>query len=324
MIRISEPQFQSKERNEKIGYSKSFNIINNMIGHNSNISDFTKPLSLKNGISLQRATDVFDRITSAGKALLNTTDVLLVVQWTTHINTEFGEILETSSGEYSRMLMDILSASQQLNGSSIGLYRSSAYTLNRPSCTSTINRVLDIITDVRTKIIVETEPQVSKNLIQMETKGQVDEKKIPNRKVFIVHGHDNEMKIDVAECLRKLEFEPIILNEKASRSMTIIEKLEHHSDVEFAVILLSPCDEGRKRDTGEYSARARQNVILELGYFIGKIGRKNTCSLLKESVEAPSDFTGIVYTSFDSIGAWKMELAKELKAAGFAVDMNKL
>lgn len=166
--------------------------------------------------------------------------------------------------------------------------------------------------------VVANQPVIKQQKITMESIQKT------NRKVFIVHGHDNEMKIAVAECLRKLEFEPIILNEQANQSMTVIEKIERHSDVEFAVILLSPCDEGRKKDVGDYKPRARQNVILELGYFIGKIGRQNTCSLLKESVEAPSDFTGIVYTDFDSKGAWKMELAKELNAAGFTVNMNNL
>lgn len=166
--------------------------------------------------------------------------------------------------------------------------------------------------------VLENQPVIKQQKLTMESIQKT------NRKVFIVHGHDNEMKIAVAECLRKLEFEPIILNEQANQSMTVIEKIERHSDVEFAVILLSPCDEGRKKDVGDYKPRARQNVILELGYFIGKIGRKNTCSLLKESVEAPSDFTGIVYTDFDSKGAWQIAFAKELRAAGFEVDTNKL
>ena len=69
--------------------------------------------------------------------------------------------------------------------------------------------------------------------------------------------------------------------------------------------------------------RARQNVILELGVFLGKLGRKHVCPLVKGDVETPSDYDGVVYTKLDDAGGWKMKLVQELKAAGFDVDANR-
>ena len=70
--------------------------------------------------------------------------------------------------------------------------------------------------------------------------------------------------------------------------------------------------------------RARQNVIFELGYFIARLGRKRVAALKQDSVEVPSDFSGVVYLPYDSNKAWKQALAKELKAAGFEIDWNKV
>lgn len=148
--------------------------------------------------------------------------------------------------------------------------------------------------------------------------------KIENKKIFIVHGHDNTMKLEVDSFLKQLEFETIILNNQANNGNTIIEKLEENSNVGFAIVLLSPCDEGRRKGTNELRSRARQNVILELGYFIGLLGRTRVCTLKKTDVEEPSDFTGIVYTDYDNAGGWKLLLVRELRSAGYNLDMNKI
>jgi predicted nucleotide-binding protein len=147
---------------------------------------------------------------------------------------------------------------------------------------------------------------------------------ISNAKVFIVHGHDEAMKLAVESFLKQIKLEPIVLNNQISQSKTVIEKLESYSDVGFAVVLLSPCDVGRSKNSEELRPRARQNVILELGYFMGRLGRNNVCTLKKLNGEEPSDFDGIIYVSFDEAGGWKINLAKELKAAGYSVDMNNL
>ena len=143
-------------------------------------------------------------------------------------------------------------------------------------------------------------------------------------KVFIVHGHDEAAREMAARFLERLDLMPIILHEQASGGRTIIEKLEHYSDVGYAVVLLTPDDEGKKKAEGEvYRDRARQNVILELGYFTGKLGRNRVCALHRGSVEIPTDYLGVLYVPLDEGGGWQLRLAKELKAAGFQIDMNK-
>jgi predicted nucleotide-binding protein len=144
----------------------------------------------------------------------------------------------------------------------------------------------------------------------------------PSR-AFVVHGRDQGALQSVARYLERLGVTPVILHEQPSRGGTLIEKLERHSDVPFAVVLLTPDDEGRLAGADqEMRLRARQNVILELGYFVGRLGRTAVCALYKGEVELPSDWDGVAWVPLDDRGAWKLELARELKAARFRVDLN--
>ena len=142
-------------------------------------------------------------------------------------------------------------------------------------------------------------------------------------KIFIVHGHDGEARETVARFLGTIGFDPIILHEQANRGRTIIEKVEANSDVSFAVVLLTPDDEGNVKG-GTPEPRARQNVLLELGYFIGRLGRENVCALMRGRVEIPSDFAGVVWTPMDDGNGWRQALGKELQAAGHQIDWNKV
>lgn len=142
-----------------------------------------------------------------------------------------------------------------------------------------------------------------------------------SRKVFVVHGHDEGSREAVVRFLEKCDFEPIILHEQANQGQTIIEKFEANADVSFAVVLLTP-DDSVKGLEDEVIKRARQNVILELGYFTGRLGRDRVCALKRGDVELPSDILGVVWTDFDAAGAWKQGLATELDAAGLNVDWN--
>jgi predicted nucleotide-binding protein len=141
------------------------------------------------------------------------------------------------------------------------------------------------------------------------------------RKAFVVHGHDGGGRESVARFLEKLGFEAIILHEQASRGRTVIEKVEAHGDVGFAVVLLTPDDEGNAKGQAP-RPRARQNVILELGYFLGRLGRSRVMALKQGDVEIPSDFHGVVYEPFETGGAWKEALGRELEAVGFEIDWN--
>lgn len=146
--------------------------------------------------------------------------------------------------------------------------------------------------------------------------------KFSSKRVFIVHGHDDGPRETAARFLEKIGFEPIILHEQANRGRTIIEKIEANRDVGFAVVLLTPDDEGCVKG-GKPEPRARQNVLLELGYFIGYLGREKVCALKKGGLEIPSDFAGVVWTSMDSDG-WKQALSLELQDAGYEIDWNKV
>lgn len=145
-----------------------------------------------------------------------------------------------------------------------------------------------------------------------------------SNKVFIVHGHDGEARETVARFLGNIGFEPIILHEQANKGRTIIEKVEANADVGFAVVLLTPDDLGRAKAEVDLEPRARQNVLLELGYFMAHLGRDKVCALRKGNVSIPSDFAGVVWESMDDAGGWKQKLARELVEAGHAVDWNKV
>lgn len=156
------------------------------------------------------------------------------------------------------------------------------------------------------------------------SQGRVESKVIVSKsnRVFIVHGHDGEAREATARFLARVGLEPVILHEQASRGRTIIEKVEANCDVGFAVVLLTPDDEGRALGAEALESRARQNVLLELGYFLARLGRENVCTLKRGDLEIPSDFAGVVWSTMDPNGAWKQELAKELAAAGYEIDWN--
>jgi predicted nucleotide-binding protein len=142
--------------------------------------------------------------------------------------------------------------------------------------------------------------------------------------IFVVHGHAGEAREALARFLESLGTSPVILHEQPNSGQTIIEKFERHgSAAGFAVVLLTGDDEGRKRAGGDVQPRARQNVVLELGFFIGTLGRDHTAILYEPGVELPSDLHGLLYIELDAHGGWKHALARELKAAGVTVDLNK-
>ncbi|CAI8206919.1 MAG: Uncharacterised protein [SAR116 cluster bacterium] len=150
-----------------------------------------------------------------------------------------------------------------------------------------------------------------------------DVQELDQSQVFIVHGHDDLAKVETARFIEKLGFEPIILHEQVNAGQTIIEKIETYSNVGFGVVLYTPCDIGAKKgEETELRHRARQNVVFEHGYLIGKIGRKNVAALVKGDVETPNDISGVVYITMDN--DWKLDLAKELRNSGYPIDMNKV
>jgi hypothetical protein len=145
-----------------------------------------------------------------------------------------------------------------------------------------------------------------------------------SQRIFIVHGHDNEMVEASARFVKKLGFEPIILREQPNQGRTIIEKFEDYSDVDFAIVLFSPDDLGKSKGDKNINPRPRQNVVFELGFFIGKLGRKNVVVLHKiiEDFEMLSDFQGVLFHPFQE--GWELFIGREIKSVGFDVDLNRL
>lgn len=143
-------------------------------------------------------------------------------------------------------------------------------------------------------------------------------------RVFIVHGHDEALKIKAARFVEKLGFKAVILHEQANQGHTIIEKIEAHTEVGFAIVLYTPDDAGSTQaDTkaGKLNPRARQNVVFEHGYLIAKLSRARVVPLVAGKVELPSDISGVVYVDDTN---WQIDIAKEMKAAGYRIDFNKL
>lgn len=165
---------------------------------------------------------------------------------------------------------------------------------------------------------------INKILFQTAPIAVPNTNKLSMDRVFIVHGHDNEAKTETARVVEKLGLKSVILHEQASAGDTIIEKIERCSDVGFAIVLYTPCDEGHSKRETSPKDRARQNVVFEHGYLIGKLGRNHVCALVKGDVETPGDISGVVYIPMDNMGAWKYSLIDEMNAAGFKLNKNAI
>lgn len=147
-----------------------------------------------------------------------------------------------------------------------------------------------------------------------------------NKKIFIVHGRNLQMRDAVCSALGRLKLDPVILENEHNSGSTIIEKfLRNAEDCGFAIVLFSADDLCKLVNSkSEFRYRVRQNVVLELGFFLCKIGRKNILILheMDIDIEQPTDFSGIVYEGFDQNGAWKTKLTRELKSAGIYIDQK--
>lgn len=152
----------------------------------------------------------------------------------------------------------------------------------------------------------------------------------PDRRVFIVYGHDVPARETLELLLHRMDLEPIVLQNLPAAGDTIIEKLERylgeHGNVGFACVLLTPDDEGYRSGVAEEKRyRARQNAILELGMVLARLGRQRVAILLKESVEQPSDIAGLIYRPFkERVDEVTFDLVKDLQAAGYNPRTDRL
>lgn len=200
--------------------------------------------------------------------------------------------------------------------------------LARPLWAGTVQDDLDHKLSVLGQLLEQvqsgTSPAAGPNTALTATLTNEEETEVAT-KVFVVHGHDELAETKTVRLLERAlpTAEVIVLHEQASQGDTVIEKLERYgSDVAFAVVLLTGDDVCTLPDE-TIERRARQNVVLELGWFLGKIGRKRVCALLSDGVTKPSDYAGVVYTPLDGAGAWRSELLRELHAAGLNPDYGQ-
>ncbi|MDY5102121.1 MAG: nucleotide-binding protein [Agathobacter sp.] len=166
-----------------------------------------------------------------------------------------------------------------------------------------------------------------KNII--EHTAQIVRKEEKNRKVFVVYGHDLNARTQLEAMLRRWDIEPLIIDQLVSSGQTIIEKLEENTDkVQFGIVLATPDDIGYSKGKEECKKyRVRQNVILELGMLLSKVGRSKVAILLSqaEEMEKPSDIDGLIYIPFtNNVEEAKVSLAKELQRNGYEIDITKL
>jgi predicted nucleotide-binding protein len=164
--------------------------------------------------------------------------------------------------------------------------------------------------------------------IDMQSKAynapDLESAEVENRNIFIVHGHDAHLKEAVARFIERLGFNAIIIAERPSAGRTIMEQVEQYSNVQYAVVLLTPDDLPSVSASDLEQGRARQNVVFELGFFVGKLGRSKVHCLRKGQTQLFSDIDGVIWTSVDDPGTdWRIRLAQEMSAAGLAVDLNK-
>ncbi len=174
---------------------------------------------------------------------------------------------------------------------------------------------------IRKKYITQQQLEASQNLKVPPAPQAVEivPGEFNNSQVFIVHGHDELTKMDMSGFISSLGLEPIILHMQASSGRTVIEKIEHYSNVGFGVVLYTPCDVGSKAGALTASYRARQNVVFEHGYLIGKLGRPRVAAIVKGQIETPNDISGVVYVIMDDNDSWKEELKKEMRSVGYQV-----
>lgn len=138
-------------------------------------------------------------------------------------------------------------------------------------------------------------------------------------RIFIVHGRNNDIRDEVELFIRRIGLTPIILAEQANKGMTIIEKIEEYSDVSYAIVLYTSCDEGKMKGEKDLKDRARQNVVFEHGYMVAKLGRDKVIALVNQGVEIPGDLSGVIYISMQDTD-WKAQVMRELAGSGLQID----
>jgi len=291
----------------------------------------------------------FERLIEEGYNLNRTKSVYVDEShfnvWMAEINTLFDEIFPTVN-QYINLFNQIKKVTTELEdpqkihvkeciqileriqreieeGTISNLKNVSDLNSNQPYDKSELEQIHGEIIPISRKIlpVLPLKENIFSNSKDSQVKSNV---LIKNRSVFVVHGHDHKIRDPVALFVEKQGIRAVILSDEPIDGKTLIESLETYKDVKYAIVLLTPDDLGKEKDKDVLKTRARQNVIFELGLFIGWLKRENVCAINNEVDELPSDYLGIRYVQFDEKGAWKIQLAKALERAGFKIDIKNL
>ena len=269
-----------------------------------------RPSKVKAMERIQKAREAITELRASEVVLGKRSSSPKFKKW--HRNTE---IAITNIFGNSRHIGDFKDVRYQLMGITSSTSQNEfmqAYLRGLDSADAVLESMLDEIDEYWEDDTNTSAPSPSGKIFQPDT-----------NKVFVIHGRDTGTRDMVARFLERLKLKPVILSEQSNKGLTIIEKFEQHAEVGFAIALLTPDDTGSLEGEKKQS-RARQNVIFELGFFIGKLGRERVCALTKGTVEIPSNYSGALYISLDDSDGWKFQLCKELKDAGYDVDANRI
>jgi hypothetical protein len=131
-------------------------------------------------------------------------------------------------------------------------------------------------------------------------------------KIFLAYANDIGMKSEVTTFLSRVGLSTVVLKDSAESNASLIDELEKHDNVHYAIVMLNPDASG-----------ISENTVYELGLIVGRLGRNRVCGLVKEYIGILANYSGISYVPLDPAGAWKFLLIKQLKDAGFDIDANR-
>lgn len=278
--------------------------------------------------SVEMIQAVIDQI--ANQKSISQNEMRLYIQRCENLIERVLQDSKTAIESYTKELRDILATLNFYSGYSDNVANRKVELLNLlQSVMSEVKYMGPVSQHV---LNTESSPSVTKNSQHSSSNSPIPiqvESKASSNKVFIVHGRDEAMKQTVARWLERIKLDTVILHEQTNAGQTIMEKFINNSDVGCAVVLLTPDDMGITVGnlTDKPKPRARQNVIFEMGFFIGKLGRKHVFVLYPptKDFEIHSDFAGVIYIEYDRPdGAWRGYLAKELLELGYKIDTTKV
>jgi len=298
---------QTKSKKVKsLNISEEINTIFEEIAHND--PEFMMKFDSNVGIK-DVADNLFEPFRSTKEMLLWLGRDMMKLSMFASVSNDFAEFKEYGSAEEMKKNYVDLILQIKLKMNRLGIQQRIIEIIDKLNEVGSKSDYIDAVVKFHNELLIDIMSKYTKTISADNI----------NKKVFIVHGHDDGTKETVARLIEKIGYEVIILHEQPNKGRTIIEKFEDYADVSFAIILYSPDD-----NMADGKVRARQNVIFEHGFFVGKLGRGNVVALhnINREIEILSDLSGVIYIPFDL--NWKNAIINEMIASGLPVDKNKI